>query len=408
MKIPCPYCGADITYEVYSKNIICTTCTGVSSIKDINLASFYKNDNCLNTYLCEMCGAELVVDNHSIVTKCAFCNSQHVIPQKLKGSYRPDYIIPFSIDKKAFKEKYLEEINKLRFLPKEFKDIENVTSANAVYVPYFAINADTEMIFDGADKMPYSRNKLMIISDASKRLNDDITSSVCPYFFSKSDYEKFNPIYLLGFQAEFLDLSLKDLESKFAEKGFMYGVKILNKYYIDSFPKYKFDYNIKYDAKEAKLFLLPVFYSEVKYKKKLYQIAMNGINGNLVGNFPVDWKRVIFIKFVLLAIGVILIWLSEPSLNNLTPLWFVGSVFVFASIVWNIGLTKKHRKIHKNPESEIIPLDGRRENFNLDFLRFPLKNSIQVNDTQLDKTAVKKIVKENKKAFRRTHGAFYY
>ena len=61
MKIPCPYCGADITYEVYSKNLFCTTCTGVSSIKDINLASFYKNDNCLNTYLCEMCGMEQTV-----------------------------------------------------------------------------------------------------------------------------------------------------------------------------------------------------------------------------------------------------------------------------------------------------------------------------------------------------------
>ena len=66
----------------------------------------------LRTYVCTSCGAELICDETTAATACVYCGNPTVIPGKLSGALRPDYVLPFRLEKKdaiAALEKYYQK-----------------------------------------------------------------------------------------------------------------------------------------------------------------------------------------------------------------------------------------------------------------------------------------------------------
>ena len=137
MKISCPNCGSNIIYDVYKEKVYCETCNSFSPIFDVDIDKYYNKNTSLEEYSCSSCGAIIATENTSTVTKCAFCNSTQIIPQKLSKNFKPNYIVPFKIDKDSFKERYMEYVKDFRFLPKGFKNADNIEDVNGIYVPYY-------------------------------------------------------------------------------------------------------------------------------------------------------------------------------------------------------------------------------------------------------------------------------
>ena len=54
----------------------------------------------MRAYNCTTCGAELLCDETTAATSCPYCGNPTVIPGKFAGVDRPDYVIPFKVDKK--------------------------------------------------------------------------------------------------------------------------------------------------------------------------------------------------------------------------------------------------------------------------------------------------------------------
>ena len=52
-------------------------------------------------YACESCGGEIVGDRNMAATSCPYCDNPVVIKGQFTGALKPDYIIPFKLDKKA-------------------------------------------------------------------------------------------------------------------------------------------------------------------------------------------------------------------------------------------------------------------------------------------------------------------
>ena len=61
------------------------------------------------------------------------------------------------------------------------------------------------------------------------------------------------------------------------------------------------------NLKETKYVLLPVFVLNIKYKEKIYHFAMNGQTGKLVGEIPVDKKKLILLIIITFIISTLLI-----------------------------------------------------------------------------------------------------
>ena len=57
----------------------------------------------LRTYSCKSCGGEIVGDENTAATACPYCGNPVVMMGQFSGALKPDYIIPFKLDKKAAK-----------------------------------------------------------------------------------------------------------------------------------------------------------------------------------------------------------------------------------------------------------------------------------------------------------------
>lgn len=53
----------------------------------------------MQSYTCPSCGAELVCDASTAATSCPYCGNPSIVPGRLSGAQKPDYIIPFRLSK---------------------------------------------------------------------------------------------------------------------------------------------------------------------------------------------------------------------------------------------------------------------------------------------------------------------
>ena len=63
---------------------------------------------------------------------------------QLKDGLRPDYVIPFKLDKDAAKEALMKHYNGKKLLPKVFKDQNHIDEVKGVYVPFWLFDADVD------------------------------------------------------------------------------------------------------------------------------------------------------------------------------------------------------------------------------------------------------------------------
>ena len=101
----------------------------------------------LRSYVCKSCGGEIITDANTVATSCPFCDNPVVLMQQVAGTLRPDYVIPFKLDKKAAKEGLMRHLTGKRLLPKVFKDQNHIDEIKGVYVPFwlFDTNADANV-----------------------------------------------------------------------------------------------------------------------------------------------------------------------------------------------------------------------------------------------------------------------
>ena len=101
-------------------------------------------------YICSSCGAELISDGTVAVSTCPYCGNPAVAPGQLSGSFSPDLVIPFKLERKdalsALQEHYKGKI----LLPKSFISGNHIDEVQGVYVPFWLYGAhvDGEVHFD--------------------------------------------------------------------------------------------------------------------------------------------------------------------------------------------------------------------------------------------------------------------
>ena len=55
----------------------------------------------LRVYSCPSCGAELICDETTSATSCPYCGNNTIVPGQFSGALKPDYVLPFKLDKAA-------------------------------------------------------------------------------------------------------------------------------------------------------------------------------------------------------------------------------------------------------------------------------------------------------------------
>jgi DNA-directed RNA polymerase subunit RPC12/RpoP len=349
MEYKCPCCGGAIEFDSSIQKMKCPYCDTefeMETLKELDEElSKEKPDDMewdtdsqgewsagetqgMSVYVCKSCGGEIVADESTAATSCPFCGNPVVMQGKFAGGLRPDYIIPFKLDKKAAKEGLIKHMNGKRLLPKIFKSENHIDEIKGVYVPFWLFDSDVEANlryratrvrawsdahYDYVETRFYSIFRSgelgfnQIPVDGSTKIDNDLTESLEPY--NKKDAVDFQTAYMAGYFADKYDVSAEDSIERANER--------VRKSTEDAFASTVQGYttvvpentNIRLHQGQTKYALYPVWLLSTSWKGENYLFAMNGQTGKFVGNLPVDKSALMKWRLGLTAVFSIIVYL---------------------------------------------------------------------------------------------------
>lgn len=333
----CPGCSGPLHYVGASGKLECDYCGSSYNVADIEAlygekdkkaqkADVFSNDNAWDTsdfqgwgaegnemhaYSCPSCGAELICDKTTAAISCPYCGNPAVVPGQFSGVLKPDFIIPFKINKedavKALKEYYKGKF----FLPKNFIQENHVQEIRGVYVPFWIFDgkAEGEAYYEATRSKTYRSGDYEIIEtkhyevyragivsfervpvDASSKMPDDYMDSIEPYNYK--EMKKFSTAYLPGYLADKFDVSVEHCVTRADERCEGTLVSALRKTVKNYDTCILKSDNVNLQRGKVHYAMMPVWMLNTKWNGKDFLFAMNGQTGKLVGDLPINWRKV--------------------------------------------------------------------------------------------------------------------
>lgn len=334
ISIKCPNCGGGLHFDPAAQNYECEYCLSRFTQEELekiapeakpdqeNLPdNFAEQEDGIAgqadmegamVYTCPSCGAEIVTDGTTAASFCFYCQNPVILQGRLQGRYRPDYLLPFVIDKEKATEIFLGWLKKKRFVPSDFYGPEQIEKMTGVYFPYWLYSCQVDGILDGegtrlriwqAGNMQYtetqkydvSRSGVMDIThvprNALKKADKKLVEGVMP--FDTRTMRPFSMGFLSGFFAEKRDMEQEQFQEEMEQEIRDFAADNLR----DSIGGYN---SINIRKQETKLregkweyALLPVWTLTYRESRtgEIYYFACNGQSGKVCGKLPVDSKK---------------------------------------------------------------------------------------------------------------------
>lgn len=328
LEYKCPACGGKLEFNSGTQNMKCPYCESefdVAAVMEFNHAVESSDESAMTwettaggewgagetagmgVYHCGSCGAEIITDSTTAASKCPYCDSPIVMTGSFAGDLRPDYVIPFKLDKKAATAALSKHLDGKTLLPKVFRSQNHIDEIKGVYVPVwlFDAGADAHIVYKAEKKRRWSDNQFNYVEtsyysavrsgkiafervpvDGSSKMQDELMESIEPFDFK--DAVDFQTAYLSGYLADRYDVTAEqsidranDRIKKSTERAFAETVTGYDSVNAEST-------DIRLNNSKAKYALYPVWLLNTSWNGKKYTFAMNGQTGKFVGDLPVD------------------------------------------------------------------------------------------------------------------------
>ena len=324
----CPCCGGAIAFDSTVQKMKCPYCDTEFEMEalagyDSELKNAKEDDmswetsagsewqegeaDGLRSFVCKSCGGEIVGDENTAATSCPFCGNPVVMMGQFSGALKPDYVIPFKLDKNAAKEALKKHYSGKRLLPKVFCDQNHIDEIKGVYVPFWLFDADAEadiryratQVRSWSDsRYNYTETSFYSVSrsgslgfervpvDGSTNMPDELMESIEPFDYSEA--VDFQTAYLAGYLADKYDVD--------AEQSIEHANERIKKSTESAFADTVEGYttvtpeasSIRLQNGKSKYALLPVWILNTTWNGQKYTFAMNGQTGKLIGDLPLD------------------------------------------------------------------------------------------------------------------------
>lgn len=314
----CPACGGAIVFDSSSQKMKCPYCDSEYDVsffespmgKTEPISPTFKDEETLRVYQCQTCGGEIIADKTTGASSCPFCGNAVVMTEQFANDLKPDWVIPFKLDKKAAKEGLKKHLQDKKLLPQLFKEEKVIDEIKGVYVPFWLFDAsvDADARFHATKKRIINRGEETIVEtnhyevwrsgtidfkkvpvDASSKVDKELMDSLEP--FDVSQAIDFNTAYLAGYLADRYDLSKESCQEQVDQrmdhsmrKALHYTVLGYDSIALESCQFHK-------DNRQAHYVLYPVWLLNLTWKKQKFRFAMNGQTGKFVGDLPMDKKK---------------------------------------------------------------------------------------------------------------------
>ncbi len=328
IEYKCPCCNAGLKYDSKTGEMVCEYCDNKFSVEQLEQLSEIekeaeeksdakwdkyestKTEEEATEFICQSCGAAITGDDTMAATECPYCGNPVIIKQRIDGLLRPDYVIPFKLDKQAAKDALKKFYKGKVLLPKMFREENNIDKITGIYVPFwlFDCEANGRMSFDAtrvsswrSGDYQYTKTSHFLVRrsgemafekipvDASEKMDDAYMDSLEP--FNYNEMVDFGSAYLSGFFADRYDVSDEECSPRAAKRVRTSLEDELRATVVGYSGVTTKSSNIKTSNGDIKYALFPVYMLNTKYRGKTYTFAMNGQTGKFVGKLPVSKGR---------------------------------------------------------------------------------------------------------------------
>ncbi len=346
----CPNCGGVVTFDSKSQQMKCPYCDTtfeVDAVKEFqdeqaNAADDYSweaydqnsgsgnwaegETDGMRQFRCQSCGGEIITDANTAATSCPYCGNSAVMEERLSGMFRPDWVIPFQLDKDAAMAALSNHLKGKLFLPNSFKTQNHIEELKGIYVPFWLFDADatasaryrcTKVRHWSDARYNYTKTSYFAVQragesafrtvpvDGSSKMEDDMMESIEPFDYGKK--VDFQTAYLSGYLADKYDVDATACQPRANDRIKTSMQDMLRETvhgYTTCVPE---GCNVQLFGGKTQYALLPVWVLNTRYKDKLYSFAMNGQSGKFIGDLPVDVRKaVLYTAGVFAASGVVL------------------------------------------------------------------------------------------------------
>lgn len=309
-KMKCPYCDTEFEMEtLQAYDQVLQQETGDDMTWDTAAGGEWTEGETegLRVYVCQTCGGEIVTDEHTGATACPYCGNPVVMMGQFAGDLKPDWVIPFKLDKNAAMEALKRHYTGKRLLPKVFADENHLREIKGVYVPVWLFDTDAEAnlrwkatrtrtwsdsnyIYTETQHYSVTRGGTIgfqrVPVDGSSKMDDALMESIEPYDFSEA--VDFQTAYLSGFLADKYDVDSEQSVTRANER--------IRRSTEEAFTSTVGGYSTLIPVSNqvslrngaAKYALYPVWLLTTEWNGKNYIFAMNGQTGRFVGDLPMD------------------------------------------------------------------------------------------------------------------------
>ena len=259
----------------------------------------------MRAYNCPSCGAELICEETTAATACPYCGNPTIVPGQLSGTLRPDFVIPFKLDKEAAKKALKDHYRKNFFLPRVFSTDNHIEEIKGVYVPFWLYDTevDAEAAFHatrtmvhraGDEEITTTRHYqvtrggtarfIRVPADGSSKMPDDYMDSLEP--FDYGELKPFSTAYLPGYLADKFDVSAKSCVGRIDQRCRQSTADLLRQD-VNGYATVSLR-SMQSKVRHGKVYyaLMPVWLLNTRWKDKTYLYAMNGQTGKFVGELP--------------------------------------------------------------------------------------------------------------------------
>jgi len=370
----CPQCGATTAYSIHDEGLSCAHCGYYEApSKKIVGKGAQEFEFTVKTMErsaqgwgevrreidCQNCGAQTSVPIESLSHTCVFCGSNKVIQrQASQDSLRPRFLIPFKIETLQCKEIAHEWLGSEWMLPSKLREISDNVDFQGIYLPFWTFDSrtyadwksevghqKTERYFKDGEWKTRTVIEWRWESGKVEKNFDDLvingTDRLSELHFEKiknfnlealSEYES---KFLAGMKAKSYDITLKDAWEKSRHK--MRDITRIACRNQASTPRIRnFSMSLDFREESWRYILLPIYLAAYEYAGKPFQVMINGQNGSISGQRPVDWTKVWLVIAAILSPGLLL------GIIGLITIPFVGigaviGILGFILLVIGIG-----------------------------------------------------------------------
>lgn len=329
-KMKCPYCDTEFEIESFLEyqkeletperdNFELDTGKVSTELSEADIGD-------LTTGSCPSCGAELIGDENTIATVCPCCGNTQIVKQRVTGMLKPEFVLPFQLDKKQATEKLKEFYKEKKLLPDLFKEENRINSIQGLYVPFWLFDAnakghviykatrtsgwsDKNYIYSKTDFYSVTRDGSLdfekVPVDGSEKMDDDFMDAIEPFDYSRM--KDFMPMYLSGFLAEKYDVGIDASKERAFTKMKQSFEDQCRKTVSGYATVIKESSSVNVENGKVSYALFPVWVLNTKYKGTNYQFMMNGQSGKFIGTLPIDKNKAIacFCKYTI-GFGIVL------------------------------------------------------------------------------------------------------